>query len=107
MKNEILAVKIQNAVKKDGKDYYEATRGNWRANKTRAQKVEYVAGVLDKEVVCVYKPVTWETIVENGKNRQRFNGVEVNQDTFYRIKGMEQDIVNGFGNGAAISYKTI
>lgn len=107
MNTEILAVKIQNAVKKDGKDYYEATRGNWRANKARVLKVEYVAGILNKEVVCVYKPVKWQTVEEHGKKRQRFKGEEVNQHTFNKIKEMEQDILKGFGSGAAISYKTI
>ncbi|MBY6054700.1 hypothetical protein [Cytobacillus firmus] len=107
MSKEILAVKIQNAVKKDGKDYYEATRGNWRANKERVRKVEYVIGVMNKEVVCVYKPLSWDTVEENGKKRQRFEGEEVSQSTFNRIKNMEEAIIKGFGSGAAISYSTI
>ncbi|MEH7415027.1 hypothetical protein V7266_07045 [Neobacillus drentensis] len=82
MENEILAVKIQNAVNKDGKDYYEATRGNWLANKNRVQKVQFVAGILNKKVVCVYKPLTWQTVEENGKKRHRFDGEEADQQTF-------------------------
>lgn len=107
MAKEVLSVKIQNAVRKDGKDYYEATRGNWRANEKRARAVEYVIGILDKQVVAVYKPEKWETVEENEKKRQRFEGEEADQSTFNRFKEMETEIVNGFGNGAAISYKKI
>ncbi|WP_462410646.1 hypothetical protein [Neobacillus sp. Marseille-QA0830] len=104
---EVLAVKIHNAVHKDGKDYYEATRGNWRANKDRACAVEYVIGILDQQVVCAYKPDSWETIEESGKQRQRFEGKEVDQATFNRLKEMEEELLKGFGSQASISYKKL
>ncbi|MGG4468468.1 hypothetical protein ABER68_10600 [Paenibacillus alvei] len=104
MNNSVLAVKIHNAIQKDGKDYYEATRGNWRASKVRARKVNYVLGVLNKQVVCVYRPLSWETVVENGIERQRFEGEEVDQATFNMIKSQENAILKGFGRGQSISY---
>ncbi|PLT31023.1 hypothetical protein [Peribacillus deserti] len=107
MKKEVLAVKIKNAVHKDGKDYYEATKGDWRAARDRVRKVEYVIGVLDKEVVCVYKPLVWETVEKNGRKRQRFEGKEVDKSTFNTFKDMQDDILKGFGVGASISYKQI
>ncbi len=62
---------------------------------------------MNKEVVCVYKPLSWDTVEENGKKRQRFEGEEVSQSTFDRIKVFEDEIVKGFGSGAAISNSTI
>jgi hypothetical protein len=107
MTREVLAVKINIAVKADRKDYYEATRGNWRAAEKRVKKVEYVIGVMGKEVVSVFRPLFWETIDENGQKRRRFEGEEVDQTTFNTFKAMEREIIEGFGTGAAISYKRL
>lgn len=80
MKEEILLLKIHNALK-EGKDYYEATRGNWKMDKKRLPHIQYVAGVNEGKIVCVFGPSTWGIIEEGSdKGRKHFEGIKAYQE---------------------------
>lgn len=59
MKEEILLLKIHNALK-EGKDYYEATRGNWKINKGRIPYIQYVVGISAEKLFVHFN-------LQNGK----------------------------------------
>lgn len=104
MKEEILMLKIHNGLK-DGKDYYEATRGNWKINKDRFSQIKYVVGINRGKVVCAYEPNKW-LIVEEGTDagRKRFNGKEVTSELLKTFQDNEEILLKKFGSGQAVAY---
>lgn len=107
MKQEILMVKIHNGLK-DGKSYYEATRGRWRINKDRLNYIQYVVGVHHGEICCVYKPISWYK-VENGKETGRsfFEGKKVEGKLLTRMQESQDLLINKFGRGQAVAYASL
>lgn len=104
MKEEILLLKIHNALK-EGKDYYEATRGNWKINKDRIPYIQYVAGVSDGKVVCAFQPSKWEIIEEGSeKGRKRFEGTEAPLEILKKLQKAEEKVMKKFGRGSAVAY---
>ncbi|MEI4770485.1 hypothetical protein WAX74_12645 [Psychrobacillus sp. FJAT-51614] len=104
MKEEILLLKIQNALK-ERKDYYEATRGNWKINKSRLPFIQYVAGISGGKVVCAFQPSKWE-VIEYGteKGRKRFEGNEVPSEILVKLQKKEEQVLRKFGRGSAVAY---
>jgi hypothetical protein len=104
----ILVVKIHNAINKDKKDPYEATRGNWRASKVNTSHSDYVVGLYNGEVLAAYTPSTWHTIQENGKDRRRFDGEPVEQKVFNLLKQNEKLFMDSYNGGSnPIAYVKI
>jgi hypothetical protein len=104
MKEEILMLKIHNGLK-DGKDYYEATRGNWKVNKDRFNQIKYVVGINRGKVVCAFEPIKW-MIIEEGSDagRKRFDGKEVTSELLKTFQDNEKSLLKRFGSGSAIAY---
>lgn len=104
MKEEILLLKIQNALK-EGKDYYEATRGNWKINESRIPYIQYVAGVSGGKIVCLFQPSSWE-IIEDGseKGRKRFEGKEAPSEILTKLQKEQEQVLKKFGRGSAVAY---
>ncbi|WP_047154586.1 hypothetical protein [Aneurinibacillus tyrosinisolvens] len=105
MKEEILMVKIHNALKRDGKDFYEATRGNWKVNQARFKHIQYVAGINDGKVVCAFRPLEWDVIKEGTETgRKRFNGIEAPNEILLKLQESESYLTKKFGSGQAVAY---
>ncbi|WP_202078862.1 hypothetical protein [Caldalkalibacillus salinus] len=104
MTHEILLLKIHNGLK-DGKDYYEATRGNWKLDKRRPQYIQYVVGINRGKVVCAFQPTKWG-IVEEGteKNRKFFDGIEAPAEVLLRFQSSTEQIIKKFGTGSPVAY---
>jgi hypothetical protein len=104
MKEEVLLLKIQNALK-EGKDYYESIRGNWKINKSRLPHIQYVAGVSCGKVVCAFVPTKWEIIEEGSeKGRKCFEGVEAPHELLLKLQNAEERVLKKFGRGSAVAY---
>jgi len=104
MKEEILLLKIQNALK-EGKDFYEATSGNWKMDKRRWPYIQYVAGVNEGKVVCAFQPSKWEVIEEGmDKGRKRFDGIEAPAEILTKLQRAEEQVLKKFGSGSAVAY---
>lgn len=111
IKHKILVIKINRLYKRgmDPDELYDAVRGIWRINKSRAEEIEYVFGLYNSLIVAVYKPTKWyvcendindlrprkEKITEGNKKRKFFvdeayeNGVEMDEnEKFYLNKSV-------------------
>jgi hypothetical protein len=102
---EILMVKIQKTLK-EGKNNYEATRGNWKVDKRRFNNIQYVVGIENGEVVSAYQPIEWG-IIESGEDRGRkfFVGNDLNDNNlFSRFQKENQKMLKQFGNGQSVGY---
>lgn len=104
LKEEILLLKIHNAIK-EGKDFYEATRGHWRINKKRLNNIEYVAGINKGKVVCVFEPSKWGEL-EDGieKGRKYFEGIEASREILSKLQSLEEKLLKKFGSGSSVAY---
>ncbi|MEK4538096.1 hypothetical protein NST21_22575 [Peribacillus sp. FSL K6-1552] len=104
MKEEVLMLKIHNGLK-DGKDYYEATRGNWKVNKKRFDHIKYVIGINRGKVICAFEPIRWKT-VEVGSNagRKNFEGVEATTALLSTFQHNEDLLMKKFGRGQSVAY---
>lgn len=104
MIEEILLLKIHNGLK-DGKDYYEATLGNWKVNKKRFDHIQYVVGINRGKVVCAFKPIKWN-IVEEGTEagRKYFEGVEITKVVLAKFQYNEEKLMKKFGTGQSVAY---
>lgn len=73
IKHKILVIKINKLYRRDmpTDEIYDAVRGLWRANKEKAQSVDYVFGVYNSLIVAVYKPTKWYRCKEAPKKRPR------------------------------------
>jgi hypothetical protein len=107
VKEEILLVKIHNTLA-EGKDHYEATRGNWRMSKHRFPYIQYVVGVHHGKIVCVFQPEEWE-IIEEGpdKGRKRFAGTKASSEVLKKLQMVEDKVMRKFGSGNAIAYLSL
>ena len=57
-----------------GPSLYERIRGNWKLNRKRVEKVDYVLAVYDGIIIGVFKPEKWEEVEDiapNVKKRHR------------------------------------
>jgi hypothetical protein len=107
MKQEILMVKIHNALK-EGKSHYEATRGKWRINKARLDYIQYVVGVDQGEIVCAYKPINWFQVEEgNERGRSFFEGEDVDVKHFSKMQESSVLLTKKFGRGQALAYASL
>jgi hypothetical protein len=104
VKEEILILKIHNGLK-DWKNFYEATRGNWKINKARLTHVKYVIGINRGKVVCAFEPIKW-MIIEEGSDagRKRFDGKEVTSELLKNFQDNEQSLLRRFGSCQAVAY---
>jgi len=104
LKEELLLLKIQNALD-EGKDYYEAIRGNWKVSKDRFDYIQYTVGFERGKVVCVFQPDIWSTI-EKGKDKGRkcFEGKEAPSDILSKLQKSEQLLIRKFGSGNPVAY---
>lgn len=104
MKEEILLLKIHNAIK-EGKDHYQAVCGNWKMSEKRLPYIQYVAGINNKKVVCVFKPIKWSVIEEGPeKGRKCFKGTEAANEVLLQLQAKEEQLIKKFGSGSAIAY---
>lgn len=73
IKHNILVIKINQLYRRDitGDELYDAVRGGWRADKKKAQSVDYVFGVYNSLIVAVYKPTQWYKYKEAPEKRPR------------------------------------
>lgn len=106
-------VKIHHALR-EGKDFYEATRGNWKASLRRLEdNVQYVVGIKEQKVVCVFEPQQWHVIEESEAKvpqdvgRMYFDGSEATDDILARLQKSEATLLKKFGSGAAIAYTSL
>ncbi|NMH72534.1 hypothetical protein HF078_05555 [Bacillus sp. RO2] len=101
---ELLLLKIHNGLK-DGKNHYEATRGNWRISQKRFDTITLVAGINRGKVECLFKPKKWG-IVEAGtdKGRKFFEGEEGPSDLLLRLQNSEEQLLKKFGTGSPVAY---
>ncbi|GGM40422.1 hypothetical protein GCM10011351_28200 [Paraliobacillus quinghaiensis] len=107
MKQEILMVKIQNAIK-EGKSYYEATKGNWRINKARLDYIQYVVGVDRGDIVCAYNPKNWYQVEEGTEmGRSYFYGKEVDDNLLCKMQESKELLNKKFGRGQAVGYASL
>ena len=107
MKEEILLLKIHNAIK-EGKDYYQSVQGNWKLNAKRLSSIKYVVGIDKKKVVCVFIPTEWH-IIQDGpeKGRKYFIGVEASMEILLSMQTKDEQLLKKFGTGSAIAYASI
>lgn len=107
MKEEILLLKIHNAIK-EGKDYYQSSQGNWRMSEKRLSTIKYVVGINQKKVVCVYVPTEWH-IIQDGpeKGRKFFVGTEASNNILIKLQTIEEQLLKKFGSGSAIAYVSL
>lgn len=63
MEQDLLLLKVHKAAA-EGKDYYDAFRGNWRISNSRIEHIKYVVGVCHGKIVCVFQPTSWNEIDE-------------------------------------------
>jgi hypothetical protein len=104
VKEEILLLKIQNALK-EGKDYYEATSGNWKINENRFPYIKLVAGVSKGKIVCLFEQIKWVFIKKGTeRGRKRFEGKEASLDTLNNLQNAEEKVLKKFGSGSAVAY---
>lgn len=106
VKEEIMLVKIHNTLA-DGKDYYEATRGNWLVSARRFPYIQYVVGVNRGKIVCAFIPEQWETIEEGGRRKKRFEGVEASLEILQKLRQKESEIVRIFRGKNPIKYLSL
>ena len=107
MKEEILLLKIHNAIK-EGKDYYQSVQGNWKMNAKRIPSIKYVVGIDKQKVVCVFVPTEWHIIQEGTeKGRKYFVGVEASNEILLNMKTKDEQLLKKFGTGSAIAYASI
>lgn len=107
LQEDILFVKIQTALR-EGKSYYDSTRGNWKVSHQRIPHLKYVVGVSNKVIVCSYQVEQWH-IVEAGEdeNRLQFEGKETTFDFYHFLKNHEEFILNKFGVGSEKAYTSL
>lgn len=106
MKEDLLLLKIHNAVN-EGKDYYEATRGNWKVSKMRFDSIQYVVGVNRGKIVCVFQPTKWGIIDEGtDKGRAFFDGVNASNNVLIELQNAEDQLLKKFGSGNPVAYAT-
>ncbi|GMN99857.1 hypothetical protein [Parageobacillus thermoglucosidasius] len=104
MKEEILLVKIHNTLA-EGKDHYEATRGNWRMSKHRFPYIQYVAGwdIMEKSFVSFS--------LKSGrlfkKDLIRGTGTEASSELLKKLQMVEDKIMRKFGSRNAIAYLSL
>jgi len=97
IKHRILVIKINKLYKRgmDPNELYDAVRGIWRINKTRAEEIEYVFGLYNSLIVAVYKPTKW-VICKDDKNNQRPRLEKINDDNkdrkFFVDEGYEKGL---------------
>lgn len=107
MKQEILMVKIHNALK-EGKSHYEATRGKWRINKARLDHIQYVVGVDQGEIACAYRPLNWFQVEEGTEiGRSYFEGKDVDVKLLSKMQESKELLINKFGRGQAVAYASL
>lgn len=107
MKQEILMVKIHNALKQ-GKSHYEGTRGKWKISKARLEHIQYVVGVDKGEVACAYHPINWYQVEEGTEiGRSFFEGKEVDIILLSKMQESNELLINKFGRGQAIAYASL
>lgn len=68
MKEEILLLKIHNAIK-EGKDYYQSVQDNWKMNAKRLPFIKYVVGIDNQKIVCVIELPEWYIIHEGPEKK--------------------------------------
>lgn len=104
IKEEILLLKIHNGLK-EGKDYYESTRGNWKINQKRFDHIQYVVGMSRGKVVCAFTPTKW-SIVEEGTEtgRKYFEGTEATTELLTQFQHHEEKLLKKFGTGQSVAY---
>ncbi len=106
MNEDILLVKIHNALAK-GVEHYAATKGNWKLDKRRLTHIQYVAGVNNGKIVCVFTPSSWTTIksdIKKENNRKCFEGTEADSQILSKLRNNEALLLGKFGSGASIAY---
>nr|WP_255688812.1 hypothetical protein [Pontibacillus sp. HN14] len=97
-------VKIHNGIK-EGKSYYEATRGNWKINRKRIEYIEYVVGINKGKVVCAFQPSKWYIVEESQESgRSFFDGSPVEENMLANLKQSQDLLVDKFGQGSAVAY---
>ncbi|REJ07739.1 hypothetical protein [Halobacillus trueperi] len=104
MEQEILMVKIHNAIK-EGKTLYESTNGNWKINRKRLKHIRFVLGINNGEVVCGYQPTKWYQIEEGTESgRSFFEGSPIDEGMLNKMQSSNEILKNKFGTGSAIAY---
>ncbi|OQP05156.1 hypothetical protein B1690_14275 [Geobacillus sp. 46C-IIa] len=106
MREESMLVKIHGTLA-EGKDDYEATRGNWRINERRLPYIQYVVGVNHGKIVCAFLPKKWETIEEGGRRKKRFEGVEASVEILQKLRQKESKIVRKFKGQNPVRYLSL
>jgi len=107
MREEILLLKIHNAIK-EGKNYYQSVQGNWKMNAKRLASIKYVVGIDKQKVVCVFVPNEWH-IIQDGpeKGRKCFAGIEASNEILSTMQTNEEQLIKKFGTGSAIAYASL
>ena len=92
--HDILLVSIRNTFEKYGRDpaaLYESTRGAWIVDASKRDSIKYVAGVVSKTIVCIYKVAAHfpegttrytfrEQLEKSDQNRTEFVGREADSN---------------------------
>ncbi|MCH5234825.1 MAG: hypothetical protein J1E16_05985 [Muribaculaceae bacterium] len=77
LKDKLLAISLNQSL--EGPSLYERVRGNWKLNRKRVEKVDYVLAVYDRVIIGVFKPEKWEEVEDIASNikkrhRLKFSG---------------------------------
>jgi hypothetical protein len=106
VKEEIVLVKIHHTLA-EGKDYYEAIRGNWLISERRFPYIQYVVGINHGKIVCAFRPEKWETIEEKGQKKRRFEGVEAPVEILQKLRRKESEIARRFKGQNPVRYLSL
>ncbi|HEU4964423.1 MAG TPA: hypothetical protein VFV52_11320 [Bacilli bacterium] len=108
MKEEIVLFKIHRALE-EGKSFYEATRAHWRMDTRRLQHIQYAVGVDRGKIVCAFRPLKWETVLEDGPDykRKHFEGVEVSDEVLSQFQDAELKLLAKFGARKELAYASL
>lgn len=102
-----MLLKIHHALN-EGKDYYEATRGNWKISESRLDYIQYVVGFNRGKVACVFQPTRWGVIEEGEeKGRKYFEGLEASVELLSKLQNAEKNLLGKFGSGNPVAYAFI
>ena len=104
MKKDLLLLKIHKAVN-EGKDFFEATRGNWKVSKKRFDYIQYVVGVNRGKIVCAFRPTKWD-IIDDGRDKGRafFDGLDAPKEVLIKLQNAEDQLLKKFGSGNPVAY---
>lgn len=107
MRKDILLLKIHKALA-EGKDLYDAIRGNWVVSQSRFEDIKYVVGVKNREIICAYQPTSWGRINEGAdQGRKYFEGVDAPNEVFAQLKRYEEELLKKFGSGNPVAYASL